>query len=94
MMKFKWKDMMQQKIQKIYKAITEIRLIINIFRQINYKIIFKRYNNKLMKQKKVKTDYLNNKSITITFKFKTLQTFKKTSNSKKSNFLIKKRELV
>lgn len=27
MMKFKWKDMMQQKIQKIYKTKTEMRLI-------------------------------------------------------------------
>ncbi len=41
-----------------------------------------------MKQKKIKTDYFQNKSITITFKFKILRIFKKINNAKKSKYIL------
>ena len=61
MMKFKWKDMMLLKIQKIYKTKTETKLILIKFRLINYKTNLIKFNNKMMKQKKIKTNYFQNK---------------------------------
>lgn len=86
MMKYKWKGMMQLKIQKIFKTKTELKLIYVKFRLIKSKLVLINYNKVLMKQKKLKTEYFKNKSTAISYKYKILKTLKKISNANKSKF--------